>query len=273
VYQWWVFVHLVGVFGFLLAHGVSVGVAFQLRKERNIDRVNGLLELSSKAITPFYLSLVLLLAGGTVATFLGHLWGYGWIWASIGILVLVSVAMFALAATYFRRVRVIARAMGEGTQAVTAEEFDRVLRSPRAIVISVVGFAGLAAILYLMLFKPTLGLSPSAETTAARAAPVARTLEIAADETTFTKDRLTAPAGEAFGVAFDNQAAGVAHNVSIYGTEPASDEVFVGEIVTGPATVTYRVPALEAGRYRFVCDIHPTTMVGTLEAVFTGEAA
>ena len=38
---------------------------------------------------------------------------------------------------------------------------------------------------------------------------------------------------------------------------------FRGEIVTGPTTIVYQVPALEAGAYAFVCTVHPN-MVGTL---------
>lgn len=34
MYPWLVLLHVLGVFGFLMAHGVSVGVAFALRQER-----------------------------------------------------------------------------------------------------------------------------------------------------------------------------------------------------------------------------------------------
>ena len=33
---------------------------------------------------------------------------------------------------------------------------------------------------------------------------------------------------------------------------------------TGPKKVSYAVPALAAGAYPFVCEVHPTTMTGTL---------
>jgi plastocyanin len=38
--------------------------------------------------------------------------------------------------------------------------------------------------------------------------------------------------------------------------------VFTGDLVTGVADTTYQVPALDAGTYRFQCDVHPT-MNGT----------
>jgi hypothetical protein len=38
---------------------------------------------------------------------------------------------------------------------------------------------------------------------------------------------------------------------------------FAGDLVTGPATATYDVPAIPAGTYFFHCDVHPTQMFGT----------
>lgn len=263
MYQWFVFVHLVGVFGFLLAHGVSVGVSFRLRTERNIERVNALLELSSQAITPFWISLMVLLVGGITATFLGDLWGAAWIWAAIATLVVVTVLMFILATSYFRRVRFIARAVSEGTDAVTPEQFDEVLRSRRPITIAVVGFIGLAFILYLMLFKPTFGLG--AQAAGAAAPPLESDVEIAADEVAFDTDELDVPAGEPFTIGFDNRGQGVPHNVAIYEDASASEALFVGDVVTGPDVVRYAVPALPEGDYFFRCDVHPTTMTGTVE--------
>jgi plastocyanin len=34
---------------------------------------------------------------------------------------------------------------------------------------------------------------------------------------------------------------------------------------TGPQKKSYAVPALAAGTYQFECQVHPTTMKGTLE--------
>lgn len=97
MYQWWVFVHLVGVFGFLAAHGVSMGVMLRLRTERDPRRVSELLELSAWSIRGFYAALGVLLVGGVAAAFVGHLWSERWIWTAIGILVVTSVAMTNMA--------------------------------------------------------------------------------------------------------------------------------------------------------------------------------
>jgi uncharacterized membrane protein len=153
-YQWWVFLHIVGVFGFLLAHGVSVGVAFRLRRERDPHRINALLELSGSSIVLFNVSSIVLLIAGVVAGFLGHWWGQGWIWTALGILLATSVAMSVLARPFYKRIRLVAEALASGSQAVNEEQFAAVLRSPRPLVIAGVGFAALLVILWLMMFKP-----------------------------------------------------------------------------------------------------------------------
>jgi plastocyanin len=79
---------------------------------------------------------------------------------------------------------------------------------------------------------------------------------------------LTAPADTPFTITFDNQDDGIPHNVQIFeGDDTSGTPVFApegNELVTGPDTVVYEVPALAAGSYTFNCLSHPTTMVGTL---------
>jgi hypothetical protein len=163
MYQFWVFIHLVGVFGFLLAHGVSAAVTMSLRRERDPQRIQALLELSSWTLGGFYISILILLAGGITAGFLGHWWGDGWIWAALGVLVAMMVAMYGLASTYYRRVR---QAVGLQTSSqaqkqgilpgppASPEELSSLLRSSRPLLIIVVGIGGLLLILWLMVFKP-----------------------------------------------------------------------------------------------------------------------
>ncbi|MBA3552717.1 MAG: cupredoxin domain-containing protein, partial [Actinobacteria bacterium] len=87
---------------------------------------------------------------------------------------------------------------------------------------------------------------------------------VAARNIAFDTDRLSAPASQPFTIAFDNQDAGVPHNVSIYPGTDGSPALFEGDIITGPGELTYEVSAQPAGTYSFVCDVHPVQMVGTL---------
>src|SRR6478609_7482514 len=45
MYRWLVFLHVLAVFGFLLAHGTAIAVAFRLRREREVARIRVLLDL------------------------------------------------------------------------------------------------------------------------------------------------------------------------------------------------------------------------------------
>jgi plastocyanin len=87
------------------------------------------------------------------------------------------------------------------------------------------------------------------------------TLNLSAQNIQFDTDHLEAPAGRALVLEFANNDPGVPHNVEIKDATGAS--LFKGKIITGPDAAAYQVPALAAGSYTFVCDVHPF-MTGTL---------
>jgi hypothetical protein len=153
-YQWWVILHVVGAFVFLVAHGVSMGVSLRLRQERDPKRIMALLDVSSTSISGLYVGLVLLLAGGIVSGFVGDWWDQGWIWVALGTLIALMIFMYVVASPYYKRLRTIVGAMVQGSEAVGEERFAELLAGPRAIVLAIVGSAGLLFILYLMFFKP-----------------------------------------------------------------------------------------------------------------------
>jgi plastocyanin len=82
---------------------------------------------------------------------------------------------------------------------------------------------------------------------------------VAAKDLKFSPTEVTAPADAAFEIVFDNQE-GVPHNMAI--SDSTGTNVFKGEIVSSQQ-VTYSVPALAAGAYPFICEVHPD-MKGTI---------
>ena len=86
-------------------------------------------------------------------------------------------------------------------------------------------------------------------------------VSIAAKDIAFVQTDVSVAAGTPFSVAFDNQD-GAPHNIAI--ADPSGSKVFKGEIVSGQK-VTYQVPALAAGKYTFICEVHPD-MKGTITA-------
>ena len=85
---------------------------------------------------------------------------------------------------------------------------------------------------------------------------------VAANNLAFDTDQLELPAGGEVVILFENQEA-VPHNLSVY-TSPGGEALFQGEVVSGPTEVEYRFPAPAPGSYHFQCDLHPTTMSGTV---------
>jgi hypothetical protein len=161
VYRWIVLLHVLGAFTFMTAHGASAGVVFKLRHETSRTRIAALLDLSSASLRVMYLALLVMLLAGLAVGFWGSWWGRGWIWLTLGLVVAESAAMWAMATRPFSRLR---QALGpphpsggEPQPAVTPASAELVIACSAAVhplAITVVGFGGLALMLWLMLLKP-----------------------------------------------------------------------------------------------------------------------
>jgi plastocyanin len=90
----------------------------------------------------------------------------------------------------------------------------------------------------------------------------ATVVQISAQNIAFQPTEVSAPSGVPFQIEFDNKDS-QPHNVAI--KDSAGQNVFEGEIFTGPAVRTYDVTGLAAGTYTFTCTVHPN-MIGTLTA-------
>lgn len=148
-YPWIVFLHVVGAFGFVFGHGASAFVSMAIRRETDAQRISAMLRISQLSLTVMYPSLLLLLAAGVAAGFIGQFWGALWLWLAIGLLVVELAAMYALAAPYYMNLR---RALTDPT--VPDDEVVASMSSSRPIVLAWVGIVGLLLIVWLMVVKP-----------------------------------------------------------------------------------------------------------------------
>jgi hypothetical protein len=164
LYSWLIFVHIGALLGFVMAHGVSVGVLFALKRGGTLERIRTLLDLSVSSFTVVYVSLVILLLSGIVAGILHGLFTSGrwWLWVSLALFLGIAIFM-----GYVRWVQMIAVRHTAGQQ--TPDDVKKGIPAPepgdeaaivaavekvRPWLVAVVGFGGLLVILALMMFKP-----------------------------------------------------------------------------------------------------------------------
>jgi hypothetical protein len=152
--------HVSAAFAFVLAHGVSVFVSLRLRDERDPARLGALLDLSLFAVRIASLMLILVTLTGIIATFVGGLWGRPWIWASLGILVVLWAWMSIRGVRYFDQVRHALGKRGAYDRKKDPDptpnpgQLETLLSSSRPVELTAVGLIGLAAIVWLMIAKP-----------------------------------------------------------------------------------------------------------------------
>src|SRR5262245_57581620 len=79
VYQWLVFVHLVGLVIFLMGHGVAVGCAFRARQARDRVVITTLLDLSQRGSGFGWIGLILLAIGGLGAAWNANQLTISWV--------------------------------------------------------------------------------------------------------------------------------------------------------------------------------------------------
>jgi hypothetical protein len=156
MYQWLVFIHLIGLVLFLLSHGVSMFSAFRVRRETDPGRVQLLLEQSSRGSQTSYIGLILLGIGGLGAAGSNGWLLDEWIVGSYVTLAVVIFLMYGVGASYYYKLR--QDLAGEkGATPIGSDELVMRLQTRRPEALAVIGLIGLAVLTWLMVFKPGLG--------------------------------------------------------------------------------------------------------------------
>jgi hypothetical protein len=161
LYQIVVYLHVVFVFGYLLTHGASVAMAFALKRERNMEKIKNLLELSGNSYPMMFRTLYASVILGVIAGFQGHWWGRGWIWASFVLLIVIYVLMVVFGGIVYGSARKAAglpySIRGKPFPAEPAqsdEEVYALLAKGNPVLLTVIGYGGYALVAWLMIAKP-----------------------------------------------------------------------------------------------------------------------
>jgi plastocyanin len=127
-------------------------------------------------------------------------------------------------------------------------------------------YVGVAGLTILLAMGPwMLSLLPRTEPLQAETGPQPTTTPYlsATSVLSFEQREIVVPADTPFTITFENKQAGVPHNVAIFRDPDKTDAVYIGELITGPATIEYPIEPMAAGEYPFICSVHPP-MTGTL---------
>jgi hypothetical protein len=161
LYKLVVFLHVICVSGYLLAHGVSAAVSFALKRERDIQRVRALLDLSAASSPVMTYLMYAFLLFGVISVFQGGWWKFGWVWTSLilGIVIVVLMAVFGAGIYGEARKAAGIRYNVKGKRfnpepAQSEEEVFAILTKTNPLLLTIIGYGGFAIITWLMTAKP-----------------------------------------------------------------------------------------------------------------------
>jgi plastocyanin len=120
---------------------------------------------------------------------------------------------------------------------------------------------GLLALAAVLAACSGASAAPNAATPPPAGSPSGNGVTIVAKDLKFDQAAVAVKADAPFAITFENRD-GAPHNVAI--SDVFGSTVFKGDIVSN-TSVTYNVPALAAGTYTFICEVHPD-MKGTITA-------
>lgn len=156
-----VILHIIFVFGFLLAHSISVWMAFALKKERDIQKIHTSLNRSAASYPVMLTTLFAFFISGIIAGFQGGWWKTGWIWVSIVLLIAIVVLMMAFGGGLYGEARREAgiryNLKGKWYPPEPAKsdgEVLAILAKTNPILLTIIGFGGFVVIGWLMTAKP-----------------------------------------------------------------------------------------------------------------------
>jgi hypothetical protein len=158
LYPWIVIAHVFFVIVAFFAHGASAFAIFRVRAARDRTELRTLLDLSQTSLIAAGVTLLAAVLLGIWAAIMGGHFSRTWPWASIGVLVVVVLAMTPLAANPMRELRA---AMGIGNDKSGAplvpgsdDQIAAAKAKMQPELTMAIGIIGIALLVWLMEGKP-----------------------------------------------------------------------------------------------------------------------
>lgn len=158
LYPWVVIAHVFFVIVAFGAHGTSAFAIYRVRASSDRTELRTLLDLSQTSLAVAGVALLAAVVLGIAAAIMGGHFSRMWPWASIAVLVVVTIAMTPLAAGPMREIRAT---LGVGNDKSGAplvpgsnEDLGRAQAKLKPELTMVVGVAAIAILVWLMELKP-----------------------------------------------------------------------------------------------------------------------
>ncbi len=158
---WLIFIHILGAITFFLAHGTSIAMAFQLRRETNFARIRALLDLSMSTIVVMFIAFMVMGISGLIMPFILKIWNKGWIWASIVLMIVVFLYMAFMNDKRYKHLR---RMVGlpymirgdrfPAEEPASQAEVEAHIQKLNVNELALIGLGLPLIVLWLMVFKP-----------------------------------------------------------------------------------------------------------------------
>lgn len=158
---WIVFIHVAAAFIFAAGHGVTMYVAFAVRREKDRARMASLLDISGWALGSAGIAVLVVLIAGILAGIVAGSWSHAWIWVSLVLFIVIGVAMTPIGGGWFTKLRA---GLGQRTRGLKPGDPDPVPLSDGELaalqaskvpeILLVIGGGGFLVIVYLMMFRP-----------------------------------------------------------------------------------------------------------------------
>lgn len=158
---WLLFLHILSALTFFLAHGASVAMAFKIRVETDFVRIRAMLDLSVSTFMTMVVSFLVMGLTGLTMPFILKLWGKGWVWVSVVLMVIVTVQMGLMNE---KRYKILRKLVGlpymQGNKEFPAEQpaslqdVQAHIKKLRVEELVIVGYVIPVIVLWLMVFKP-----------------------------------------------------------------------------------------------------------------------